>query len=72
MKGVTLEQNGVVRFPDAPSERAVKHLEELGVEYFDWNVSAEDSIGCPTRESILRNVKKDFLGMRCDASCIQP
>lgn len=30
VKGVTLEENGVVRFPDAPSERAVKHLEELG------------------------------------------
>lgn len=29
VKGVTLEDNGEVRFPDAPSERAVKHLEEL-------------------------------------------
>ena len=29
VKGVTLEEDGVVRFPDAPSERAVKHLEEL-------------------------------------------
>ncbi len=29
IKGVTLEENGVVRFPDAPSERAVKHVEEL-------------------------------------------
>ena len=29
MKGVTLEEDGVVRFPDAPSERAVKHMEEL-------------------------------------------
>lgn len=29
IKGVTLEENGVCRFPDAPSERAVKHLEEL-------------------------------------------
>ncbi len=29
VKGVTLEQDGVLRFPDAPSERAVKHLEEL-------------------------------------------
>ena len=29
VKGVTLEMNGVVRFPDAPSERAVKHVEEL-------------------------------------------
>lgn len=29
VKGVTLEADGVVRFPDAPSERAVKHVEEL-------------------------------------------
>ena len=29
VKGVTLEDSGVVRFPDAPSERAVKHVEEL-------------------------------------------
>lgn len=29
VKGVTLEDNGVVRFPDAPSERAVRHVEEL-------------------------------------------
>lgn len=29
VKGVTLEEGGVCRFPDAPSERAVKHLEEL-------------------------------------------
>lgn len=30
VKGVTMEEDGVVRFPDAPSERAVKHLQELG------------------------------------------
>ena len=29
VKGVTLEENGVVRFPDAPTERGVKHLREL-------------------------------------------
>ena len=29
VKGVTLEESGVVRFPDAPSECAVKHVEEL-------------------------------------------
>ena len=29
VKGVTLEEEGVVRFPDAPSVRAVKHVEEL-------------------------------------------
>lgn len=30
VKGVTLEEDGVARFPDAPSSRAVKHLQELG------------------------------------------
>ena len=29
VKGVTLENDGVVSFPDAPSERAVKHVREL-------------------------------------------
>ena len=29
VKGVTLEQNGRCRFPDAPTERGVRHLHEL-------------------------------------------
>ena len=29
VKGVTLENDGAVRFPDAPTERGVKHLHEL-------------------------------------------
>ncbi|MBS4982034.1 MAG: DNA/RNA nuclease SfsA [Lachnospiraceae bacterium] len=29
VKGVTLEEDGVVKFPDAPTERGVKHVEEL-------------------------------------------
>ena len=29
VKGVTLEENGEVRFPDAPTERGVKHLHGL-------------------------------------------
>lgn len=29
VKGVTLEKEGVAMFPDAPTERGVKHLEEL-------------------------------------------
>ncbi|WP_160687269.1 DNA/RNA nuclease SfsA [Clostridium sp. C2-6-12] len=29
VKGVTLEENNAVRFPDAPTERGVKHINEL-------------------------------------------
>ena len=29
VKGVTLEKNGVVLFPDAPTERGIKHINEL-------------------------------------------
>jgi len=29
VKGVTLEENGIAMFPDAPTERGVKHLNEL-------------------------------------------
>jgi len=29
VKGVTLEEDGIARFPDAPTLRGVKHLEEL-------------------------------------------
>ena len=29
VKGVTLEEEGIVRFPDAPTERGVKHINEL-------------------------------------------
>ncbi|MDO5415213.1 MAG: DNA/RNA nuclease SfsA [Bacillota bacterium] len=29
VKGVTLEKDGTARFPDAPTERGIKHIEEL-------------------------------------------
>lgn len=29
VKGVTLEEDGIARFPDAPTERGIKHIREL-------------------------------------------
>lgn len=29
VKGVTLEEDGIVRFPDAPTQRGVRHIKEL-------------------------------------------
>lgn len=31
VKGVTLEQNQIARFPDAPTERGIKHVKELSL-----------------------------------------
>ncbi|MBQ9165842.1 MAG: DNA/RNA nuclease SfsA [Oscillospiraceae bacterium] len=40
VKGVTLEENGAARFPDAPTERGVKHIQGLvraiGEGYESW------------------------------------
>ncbi len=33
VKGVTLEDDGIVKFPDAPTERGVKHIYELAEAY---------------------------------------
>ena len=38
----------------------IEEMKKEGYEYYDWNVSAEDSVGKPTKESILKNIKKDF------------
>jgi len=37
VKGVTLEENGVAMFPDAPTERGIKHLNELAACIADGN-----------------------------------
>lgn len=31
VKGVTLDKNGTAMFPDAPTERGIKHLNELSL-----------------------------------------
>lgn len=61
VKGVTLENDGVVRFPDAPSERAVKHVEELvqaakeGYEAYVFFVIQMDNVAyfTPNRDTHL-------------------
>lgn len=52
VKGVTLEIDGVAAFPDAPSERALKHVEELikaleeGYEAYLLFVIQMKGVGC--------------------------
>lgn len=52
VKGVTLENDGVVRFPDAPTERGVKHLKELqkavteGYKAYVMFVAQMDNVIC--------------------------
>ena len=63
VKGVTLEEEGVVKFPDAPSERAVKHLKELeeafknGVKLFLYS-NPNNPTGALYPESILLEIIK--------------
>lgn len=41
-------------------DEIIKQMEKKGYTYFDWNVSAEDSVGKPTKASILKNIRKDY------------
>ncbi|MCI9080390.1 MAG: polysaccharide deacetylase [Lachnospiraceae bacterium] len=58
----------LVRFPwgsangyiSAFREGIINKVHENGMEYADWNVSAEDSVGTPSVDSIMENVRKDF------------
>ena len=52
VKGVTLEENGVAAFPDAPTERGIRHLHELAhsvsegyAAYVLFVVQMEDAAG---------------------------
>lgn len=65
---VTGQRVSMIRFPWGSANNYLKKiedslipkLEQEGYDYYDWNVSAEDSVGKPTRYSIIKNVKKDF------------
>ncbi len=37
----------------------IGRLQKENMDYADWNVSAEDSVGSPTPDSILANIRKD-------------
>lgn len=55
----------------------VGRLQKEEMDYVDWNVSAEDSVGKPSVASIIENVKKDCFGVEepvvlmHDSSCNQ-
>lgn len=65
---VTGKATKLCRFPWGSANQYLKKIEEeliprmerQGYYYCDWNVSAEDSVGTPTRTSIIKNIKKDY------------
>ena len=48
------------RFLSSIEEEVITKLEAEGFTYYDWNVSAEDSVGRPTSYSIMKNIRKDY------------
>ncbi|SFR93791.1 polysaccharide deacetylase family protein [Anaeromicropila populeti] len=68
IKEVTGMEPKILRFPWGStnsfmsnySEKIISELELEGFTYYDWNVSAEDSVGKPTEYSILHNIEKDY------------
>lgn len=40
--------------------KIIKRFRNKGLEYCDWNVSGEDSVGCISASSIYANVKKNY------------
>jgi peptidoglycan/xylan/chitin deacetylase (PgdA/CDA1 family) len=41
-------------------DELIAEMERRGFTYYDWNVSAEDSVGTPSEYRIKRNVLKDL------------
>ena len=78
VKGVTLENDGVVSFPDAPTERGVKHITELidakknGYEAYVFFIVQMDEcrLFTPNRENhpefadVLIDAEKSGVGIR--------
>lgn len=70
---ITGEKVNIFRFPwgsynkfSKPiKEELASEMERRGFTYFDWNVTAEDSVGKPTTYSITKNVMKDIKKYSC-------
>lgn len=64
---ITGEHVNIFRFPWGSYNRYSKAIKDdlisemgrRGFTYYDWNVSAEDSVGTPTPSSIMKNILKD-------------
>lgn len=67
VKGVTLENDGVASFPDAPTERGVKHVSELteciaqGYEAYILFVVQMKEISCMTPNDVTHHAFGDAL-----------
>lgn len=78
VKGVTLEQDGVSMFPDAPSERAVKHVKELqravseGYEGYVFFVIQMKGVRCftPNRETHPEFAEALFEASKCGVNIL--
>ena len=66
---ITGKRVNIYRFPWGSNNKysrnikdaLIEEMERRGFSCYDWNVSAEDSIGRPTRNSIRKNIRKDLL-----------
>lgn len=64
---LTGEKVNIYRFPwgsynsysKSIKKDLVAEMDRRGFTYYDWNVSAEDSVGAPTESSIMKNILKD-------------
>lgn len=65
---ITGQRPYIYRFPGGSYNSSVKwirrdiidEMERRGFIYYDWNVSAEDSVGTPSSRTILKNIKRDL------------
>ncbi|MGN0165791.1 MAG: polysaccharide deacetylase family protein [Lachnospiraceae bacterium] len=56
-------ESSICRLPGGSTNRYIKNKDSVvetlhseGLKIFDWTVSAEDSVGVPTAESIMKNI----------------